>query len=135
MVYSLLGVDGRAVQREAGIALEVRSLACAGHRAEAELAVRELALDARDAWRAVGAQRPDRLVATGVEQLPHPPGELWLRLLDRAPRRNRRRIPAAQPAQRESPGRPVVDTTGSMLLGGFTSSSVRPRRGSGGVGA
>src|ERR1039457_7105089 len=86
VLLALLRVEGWAVQGEAGIPLEVRPLACAGHGTEAEIAVFELALDARDAWGAVGAQRRDRLVATGVEQPPHPPGELWFRLLDGLPR-------------------------------------------------
>ena len=76
------------MEGEAGVPHEVRPFACAGHRTEAEIAVRELALDARDAWRSVGAQRRDRLVATGIEQPPHPSGELWFRLLDRLPRRH-----------------------------------------------
>ena len=42
------GVEGRTVEGEAGIASQVCTLAGAGHRAEAELAVAELALDARD---------------------------------------------------------------------------------------
>src|SRR4029453_16995954 len=81
-------VEGRTVQGKTWIPLEIRSFACAAHRTEAEIAVRELALDARDTWRTVGAQRCDRLVATGVEQPPHPPRELWFRLLARLPRRH-----------------------------------------------
>jgi len=54
------------------------------------LAAGELALDARDAGRAVGAQRRDRLVTTGVEQLPHPRRELGFGLLDRLPFRHGR---------------------------------------------
>jgi len=73
---------------EAGIPLEVRALPGAGHRTEAEIAVGELALDTRNAGRAVGPQRCDRLVATGVEQPPHPPGELGFRFFDRSPRRH-----------------------------------------------
>src|SRR5260370_23870610 len=74
-LLALLRVEGWAVQGEAGIPLEVRPLACAGHRTEAEIAVRQLALDARDAWRAVVAPRRDCLMATGGEQPPHRPGE------------------------------------------------------------
>src|SRR4030081_3883248 len=85
-----LRVERGAVQGEAGIALEVRSLSCAGHRTEAQIAVCELALDARDAWGAVGAERCDCLVATGVEQRPHSSGELWFRALDLLPRRHGR---------------------------------------------
>src|SRR5206468_4381530 len=55
---------------------------------ESEIAVGELALDARDTWRAVAPQGRDCLMATGVEQLPHPPGEIRLRLLDRPPCRH-----------------------------------------------
>jgi hypothetical protein len=57
----------------------------AAHRAELQLAIDELALDARDAGRAVRAERRDRLVATGIEQLANPPGELRLGLLDLPP--------------------------------------------------
>ena len=68
-LLALLGVEGRAVQGEAGVPLEVRPLAGTGHRTEAQVALGELALDPRDAGRAVGPQRGDRLVATGVESL------------------------------------------------------------------
>src|SRR5262249_5988457 len=73
---------------EAGIALEVRSLAGAGHRTKAEIVVRELTLDAGNARRAVSPKRRDRLVATGLEQSSHSAGELWFRLLDRLPPRH-----------------------------------------------
>src|SRR5258708_11235446 len=92
VLLALLRVEGWAVQGEAGIPREVRPLARAGHRTEAEITVRELALDARNAWRAVGAQRCDCLMATGVEQPPHSLREFWLRLLDRLPRRHRRSV-------------------------------------------
>jgi len=75
---------------EAGVSHEISPFARSRHRTEAEFAVRELALDARDAWRAVGARSCDRLVATGLEQRPHPLRERRLFLLDHLPRRHGR---------------------------------------------
>src|SRR5207248_11223323 len=87
-LLTLHRVEGRSVQREARIAHEVRALARAGHRPEAEISVGELALDPRYARRPVGAQRRDRLVAAGVEQRAHPRCELRLSLLERTPSRH-----------------------------------------------
>ena len=84
------GWNGRPVDREAWVALQIGSFACAGHRAELQLAIDELALDARDAGRAVRAERRDRLVATGVEQRVNPARELRLGLLDLLPGGHRR---------------------------------------------
>ena len=99
-LLALLGVNGRAVQGEAGIPLEVRPLPCAGHRTEVQFAALELALDAGDAGRAVGAQGCDCLVASGFEQPLHALSELWFFLLDRFPRRHGRaayqRVPAGR---------------------------------------
>jgi hypothetical protein len=81
-------MDGGAVESEARITLQILSFAGSGHRTEAEIAIVELALDARDSRRAVGPQRRDRLVATGGEKTSHPLGENWLSLFDRTPRRH-----------------------------------------------
>src|SRR3954447_11202330 len=84
-LLALLGVKRRPVQGEAGIAPQISALAGRGHRTEADIAVGELAFDARDAGRAVSPQGGDRLVSAGLEQPPHPLGELRFRLLDRLP--------------------------------------------------
>ena len=76
VLLAVLGVKGGSMEGEARIPTQIDSLVGAGHRTEAKLSVGELALDARDAWRPVGAQGGDGLVTTGIEELLDPFGEL-----------------------------------------------------------
>src|SRR4051794_29389984 len=57
-----LRVERGPMKGESGIPDEVCPLACARHRPETKIAVLELALDPRDARRAVAAQRGDGLM-------------------------------------------------------------------------
>ena len=71
----LRGLEGRPVEGEAGVPVEVRRLPRTRHRAEPELPVGELHSIPR-----CGASRwprrvADRLVSSGVEQPPHPGGD------------------------------------------------------------
>ena len=61
-------VKRRTMQGEPQIPPQIRTLARPRHRPEPELAVGELALDARDPWGAVGPQRRDRLVPARLEE-------------------------------------------------------------------
>src|SRR5919109_567519 len=63
------------MQREARIAQQVAGLERVAIRADPQLAVLDLRLDARDARRAVGPDRRDRLVPVRVEPLADTPGE------------------------------------------------------------
>jgi hypothetical protein len=76
------------MEGKTGIPTQVRPLSSAGHRSKSEIAPRDLALDTRDTGRAIGTQRRDRLVPTGIEQPPHLGSELWLGILDALPRRH-----------------------------------------------
>src|SRR5690348_10761805 len=74
------------MQGEPRIPPQIRTLARPRDRPAPELTVGELALDARDPWRAVGPQRRDRLVPARIEEPPHPRRELGLGLFHVLPR-------------------------------------------------
>jgi hypothetical protein len=64
------------MQREARIAQQVARLERLAIRADPQLAVLDLRLDARDSRRAIGTDRRDRLVPVRVEPLGDTRGEL-----------------------------------------------------------
>src|SRR6478609_475636 len=84
VAVELVGVARPGVQREAGVPQEVERLDALPHRAEPQLAVRHLALDAADARRSVAPERRDREVAMRLEALPGERGELRRRPLELA---------------------------------------------------
>src|SRR5262249_41046442 len=83
-------MERRAVHRETRIALEINGFARTAAGSELKIGLGELDLDARDARRTVGAQGCDRLVPTGVEELPHPVRKLGFGRLKFLPRDHER---------------------------------------------
>jgi hypothetical protein len=77
-------IDGRAVQCQPRIALQVRELSRVRHRPEGQL-VSDLRLDTADPRRAVRPQRRHRLVLASLEQLPNARCELGGVRLDLVP--------------------------------------------------
>ena len=61
-------MEGRTVEGEAGVHREVGPFAGRDHRPKLEIPLGELALDAGDPRRAIGAQGGDRLVPAGVNR-------------------------------------------------------------------